>query len=507
MRQATGSAVVAVLLLISGACQDLDTENLNAPDEGRAITTPEDVQSLIASTFYTFFDTLEGNCYPSWALGVAADEGSSSWGNCGMQDISSEPRAAFPNTTAYGYNNVVESPWYRHYDMISSVNDGLQAIAGGVELGSGGADNPRAIAFGKFTQALAHGYLALQYDRAFLYTEDIDLLETELELQDYATVMAAAIDMFDASITVASANTFTLPETWINGQALTNTDLVQLAHSFAARYMTSVARTPEERAAVNWQAVIDRIDNGITADFGVILDDQAWESIYKERYQDETWFRLDYRLIGPADISGNYQEWLATPVADRQPFDITTPDRRITGETPDSDGTDIYYQAPQNLRADRGTYHFSHYGHKRYRSIQETQIGFNPLMTVTEMDLVKAEAYLRLGQPELAAALINKTRTTRGQLPPVTANGVTPAADCVPRTEAGECGGLMDALMYEKRLEGIAVAAGQAYFDARGWGMLIPGTPYHLPIPAVELETLQLPNYTFGGIGQAGSAN
>jgi hypothetical protein len=504
MRNHRNTAVVA-LVLAFGACQDLDVENPNAPDQERAITTPEDIQSLIASSFYSYFNTLERNCYPSWALGVAADEGTSSWGNCGMQDISSEPRAAFPNTTAYGYRNVVVSPWYRHYDMISGVNDGLRAIADGLEIGDGGEHNPRAIAFGKFNQGLAHGFLALQFDQAFLFTEEMDLATTEFELQEYDVIMTEALQMFDDAIAAASTS-FTLPDTWINGQSYSNTDFVKLVNSFAARYMASVARTPEQRAAVNWQEVINRIDQGITSDFGVLLDDQTWESIYKERYQNSTWFRLDYKLLGPADVSGNYQAWLSTPAGSRQPFDITTPDRRITGDSPTEDGTDVYYRAPQNFQASRGTYHFSHYGHKRYRSIQQTQLGFNPLMTVTEMDLLKAEAYIRLGQPDLAVPLINKTRTSRGQLPPVTATGAS-GTDCVPRTESGACGDLMDALMYEKRIEGIAVASGLAYFDARGWGTLAPGTPYHFPVPAVELETLQLAPYTFGGIGGAGAAN
>lgn len=499
-------AAVVALGLALGACQDLDVENLNAPDQDRAITTPEDIQSLIASSFFTFFDTMEGDCYPSWALGVAADEGTSSWGNCGMQDISSSPRSAFPNTTAYGYNNVVESPWYRHYDMISSVNDGLRAINAGLEIGAGGEHNQRATAFGKFTQGLAHGFLALQFDQAFLFTEDMELENAQFTLQPYGEIMDAAIAMFDGAIAAASGS-FSLPDTWINGQSYSNTDFVKIVNSFAARYMASVARTPEDRAAVPWQEVINRINKGITSDFGVTLDDQAWESIYKERYQNSTWFRLDYKLLGPADVSGEYQKWLSTAVHERQPFDITTPDRRITGDSPTEDGTDVYYRAPQNFRAERGTYHFSRYGHKRYRTIQQTQLGFNPLMTVTEMDLLKAEGHIRLGQPDLAADLINKTRTTRGQLPPVTATGVPAGPDCVPRTETGACGDLMDALMYEKRIEGIAVAAGVAFFDARGWGILEPGTPYHLPVPAVELETLQLPNYTFGGIGGPGAAN
>jgi exodeoxyribonuclease VII small subunit len=54
--------------------------------------------------------------------------------------------------------------------------------------------------------------------------------------------------------------------------------------------------------------------------------------------------RADYRWIGRADQSGNYQTWLATPVESAVRFNITTPDRRITGNTPTSNGAYFRYQ-------------------------------------------------------------------------------------------------------------------------------------------------------------------
>ena len=502
--------MVAGLALVAAGCMDLDTENLNAPDRERALSEPGDIESLIASQFRTWFYGHQ-RYNPSWALSVGADEGSSSWGNYGMQDFSSEPRRPFPNSTGYGYNDVVEQPWYDLYETISSVNDGLRAIkVDGIQIGPDGRDNTRAVAFGKFVQGLAHGYLALLFDRAFIYTEDMtpdDLADAEL--QPYTEVMAAAIQMLEEAITEASKESFTLPENWINGQEYTNTELIRIIHSYIARFLAYNARTPAERANAPWAEIIQHVDAGIREDFGPILDNTTWTDPFKNYSQRFDWFRADYRLVGPADISGNYQAWLATPVSERMPFDITTPDRRITGDTPTSDGTDFYYRETQNFRADRGTYHFSRYGHKRYYSIRQTNSGFDPIMTVTEMDLLKAEGLIRLGQPDQAAALINKTRVARGQLPPVTATGPAPGPDCVPRKindVNGACGDLMDALMYEKRIEGAFVASGVAYFDARGWGILVSGTPLHLPIPARELETLQMPVYTFGGVGGADAA-
>jgi hypothetical protein len=67
------------------------------------------------------------------------------------------------------------------------------------------------------------------------------------------------------------------------------------------------------------------------------------------------------------------------------------------------------------------------------------------------------------------------------------------------------CGSLWDALRWEKRIEGLGIDPNVAFFDARGWGTLVIGTPVHMPIPAREIETLALPPYTFGG-GGVGSA-
>ena len=49
-------------------------------------------------------------------------------------------------------------------------------------------------------------------------------------------------------------------------------------------------------------------------------------------------------------------------------------------------------------------------------------------------------------------------------------------------------------------------SGGLAYFDARGWGTLLKGTPLHFPVPALELNALPMPIYTFGGQSDAQNA-
>lgn len=497
-----------------GACNildpDLDVENTNNPDRQRALAEAGDIESLIASGFQNWFYGFS-NLYPAWPLSTAADEGTSSWGNYGMQHISSEPRVPWSNSTGYSYRGVAESPWYDLYEVISSMNDGLIAIEGGLKIGTDGADNQRAIAFAKFMQGLAHGYLALHFDRMFLFTEDMDLESTDFELTDYKSIMTEAIKMMDEAIAEMGKGTFTLPPHWIpSGATITNTELARIANSYVARMMVSVARTPEERAAVNWNEVVNRINKGITADFGIVLDNTNWGDNFKNYIQRFDWFRTDYKLVGQSDISGAYQAWLAKPVDQRVDFDMNSLDRRVQGAGGvGANGTDFTYRRTQNHRADRGTYHFSRYHWTRYFYIRQTNIGFDPLMTTEEMDFLKAEAYIRTAQAALAVPLINKSRMARGGLPAATEAGVVGQTNCVPKKMYdvnGGCANLMETLMYEKRIEEYAHAAGVSFWDARGWGILVPGTVLHLPIPARELETLGFAIYTFGGVGNAGAA-
>jgi hypothetical protein len=217
--------------------------------------------------------------------------------------------------------------------------------------------------------------------------------------------------------------------------------------------------------------------------------------------------------VGPADVSGNFQRWLQTPVQQRTRFLITTPDRRITGTTPTSNGSYFRYRADDNgFRSDRGTYNFSAY--QWFRRAGNTNAGPLLLFGVDENRLLRAEAMFRTGNLTEAANLINVSRTRAQRigttnhpgLPAVTAQGVAQAADCVPRNARGECATLLEALMYERMIEAAGADAVRAWVDSRGWGRLPEGTILQFPIPGRELESLRLPLYTFGGIGGQGAA-
>ena len=127
-----GLAMVSVLVL--NGCADLDVSNTNAPDQSRALAKPADVESLIKSTFLSFWQGIHvtgGSFNP----GVMADANTSSWGNYGMRELSSEPRAAANNNPAWNYAYALEQPWYYWYGAISAAKDGLASLKAGQEGG------------------------------------------------------------------------------------------------------------------------------------------------------------------------------------------------------------------------------------------------------------------------------------------------------------------------------------------------------------------------------------
>ena len=140
--------------------------------------------------------------------------------------------------------------------------------------------------------------------------------------------------------------------------------------------------------------------------------------------------------------------------------------------------------------------------------------GIWTLMSADENRLLRAEAFLRTNNAPEAANLVNvsRTRTVRigntpyPGLPAVTADGVQASATCVPRTNTGACGTLLDALIYEREIEAGGWDPVRTWADRRGLGKLLPGTILHLPIPGRYLVSMGLAIYGFGGVGGQGAA-
>jgi hypothetical protein len=505
-------AAIAAAILLAG-CVDLTRANNNDPNRVRATSTPSDVEALIASTFQTWWPRVYGPT-PSVMWSAMGYEVSTPFLCFSSQEMSQEPRPAWNNTTVYVRSTTSSGPWLDLYGVISLSNDGIQALDRGLQIGADGVNNSRARAFAKFMQGLAHGYIALMYDKGLVIDEhtDIDTLATPTYVP-YTEVMAASIRMLKESIAISDTATFTLPSVgWIPGLALTSKDLSRLAHTYIARFETYVARTPAERAAVNWNDVIAQIDGGITADFAPIGSPTGLVDNAKRLFARSNAFPGDQQrasnwLIGPADSLDGFKNWVATPVADRNPFQLRTADRRIQSDTVGSAGAYFGYDPNVSwMNPTRGLYLRSFYYYRRFGTGTTWQSGPLVAITRTEMNLLKAEALVRLNRATEAIPLINASRVANGKLPPVDINGPPDKAGCVPRKLTGACGGLWDALRYEKRIEEAGVDPQIAFYDARGWNTLAVNSFLELPIPGRELEIQRLPNYTYGGGGAMSAA-
>lgn len=503
-------------LLVIAACQDLSVTNPNEPDRERALGNAQDVQALIASSFTPWWRVAQGSL-PGFPFTAMADEFTSGFADYGILDASSEPRIAFNNSTANSRRFQNETPWYELYATLSNINDAMAAIDRGVRITEGGEDvTQRARAFGRLMQGLTLGYVALIFDQGYVVDERTS--EEEIgrpQLRSYTEIRDTALAYIDDAIAIAGRNTFTVPSSgWINGITLDNVAFAKLARSMQARLLVYTARTPAERAAVDWSRVSALVDNGLTTDFAPIgIPDVLYSDMRRVVARERPnrppgdFARVDYFLVGVADTSGQFQQWVASPLSAREPFRIATPDRRVQGDDgPESAGSYVAYDANTIFALDRGVYQRSFYWYHRLGRGTSYQNGPQLAVTVAELRLLRAEALIRQGSLTAAALIINETRTANGGLAPVTEAGPVDNDSCVPRkVNSDACGSLWDALRWEKRIEGLGVDPNVAFFDARGWGTLIAGTPVHMPVPARELETLALPLYTFGGSG-AGSA-
>lgn len=503
----------AVLLLVGAACADLSVVNYNDPDRDRAISSASDVESLISGGFQSWHRTAHHN-YPASALSTAADAHSSSWGNWGMRDSGWEPRKSYNNDPSYSYRSMAEDPWTRSYRSLAAVRDGLLAIEGGTRIQDDplGPDHTgRAVAFGKFIQAMSLANLAVLFDQAFVVDETVEDV-TALELQSYDQVWSAAEAKFAEVIQMAGAAGFAIPSIWVGKSGdWSAAYMAELARAYRARYRTQVPRTPAEREAVDWNAVLQDAGAGLSKDYATRYEsgnDWGWHRSKLHTATWTGWARIDYRTIGPSDASGAWETWINAPPNQKTPFDIDTDDRRITGGEPNSHGTYIRYMGNSPFPADRGIYHYSNYIDWRWIHLRTNSfVGDYPDMTAKELEFLVAEANYRLGNRAATMATVNKYRAN-GELPPFTSpEERAPGGDrCVPQLPDGSCGTLWDAYKYEKRIELFHYGMGTEYFDDRGWGDLVTHTWQQLPIPGSELQILLMELYSFGGPGGASSS-
>lgn len=530
MRYGKSLATAALLLFGAAACSDLQVDNTIAPDADRALSTPGDVESLIAGSWTTWWSMNSSYNGLAPALSTMSFQHSAYPANFGMVDYSVIPRRTIPNSPSWGYYTHFHNPYTWGYRAIAAVNDAFRAIdEEKVDLGS---NEPRARAFGRFVQGIAYGYLAMLYDKGAVVDETADLLAPQ-EYKTSADLFAQSMDYLDEAIEIATDNDFTIPKAWMHTVDDVESDLLaKMAHSFKARIRANMPRTPAEAAEIDWQAVIDDIDNGVTEDVGHKMNyPTIWHSSLYYTLLDQ-WSQMNYMVAGMADQSNKYQKWMSLPIGQRtpeidgEPFLIITPDLRfpqgatlqdqannpgtryeipvVRDEKTDApvveDGNRKPNTGGQWQRDDRGTWRWSYYRDVRRAVVADVGVVYD--LTVKEMDLLKAEAFYWLDRKQEAADIINVTRVAAGLSPADPSAPNDGNTSCVPKLPNGECGDLLEMLKWEKRMEAGHNAGNMMaswYFDSRRWGDLMEGTILQFPVPAQTAEIDAQPILEYGG--------
>jgi hypothetical protein len=546
-------AAVALAALVAG-CPSLEIVNRNAPERERAFSDPATVVASAAGAMKSYINMRYDYEPALGPFSTMADEHSFSWNNFQSRYYSSygvecPQRCGWLNNTTSARYEPIPFFWYRSYSLLSSSNDVLFAVRKSASPPDLGADAGWVEAIAQFGQGLAHGLVALTYDKGFIVTEETD--PATLQLSTRTEMRDAAITQFDKAATLAAAANFaSAPVTLFGvptGPVYTAAQVVKIIRTFEAELLAMFPRTTTENAAVNWGQVVTYASQGISS--APAFDFQAYQGdIFRPGYNDfftgvEQWgndystTRIDTRVARllsttQADPwpggSGNPQpaDGAGVPIGGVYGVDKRLGDGCFSpgigeGECPATanSGTDFMWSPSADFPASRGLYHQSNIGYIRNHCLvgafPDCPVGSGNFMVMSRYvnDLLWAEGLIRTNQNlALAATLINNSRVTRGGLAPVTAaDGTT---------------GLLKALYYEWHVELVSQASnhwwngrrlsktnliaappnpyatGQQLYEPEGsyvWNSLWGNTPRSMPIPAKDLSLLAIEVYSFGG--------
>lgn len=492
--------LLLTVVLLLNACKEIDSINDIAPDQEDVISTGADLQKTLQKSYETWWQSIHGE-HPNLALLVAGDAYGLSRGDFGTIEMGMEPRESLPNqlSTDAHIRAITETPWYGLLSAVSSANDVLIALDKGVTIDQGSVQDETIKAAAHLVRGLSWGYLGLLFDKGVLVDEKTEL-EAELPFVDYKGMVAAAVEELEIAIELSEQVGFDFYHNYFNGAELDKDQFLQLAHSYAARFLAQAARTPEENQISNWAAVFAHAEKGMTFNFAPEVDGKVWQSyqqyVFAETGKGPFWARIDQRLVAALDPSqpARYPQVLMkneTPLNEKK---AQSNDARLL--------KDFLFEERVLFEAVKGEWHFSHYKHHRNSNDPSFEgdgwsYGKMPVFLSMDNQLLKAEAALRLGQLEVANDILNtSSRTNRGELP---------------RIQGASKEELEEVILYERTIEILGTAPFGLWLDRRrlsnreasdevsALGGLQLGTPAQLPVPAKELMARGDDFYTFGG--------
>lgn len=506
LRRNIKTVFAAVLLIGFVSCEDLEVENLNALDINGVLSNPAEFPALVQGAYGQWWNQTQIS-YPNMYLSVSAQVFSSSWTNYAMFDGGRIPPRPFVNSNTASTRLVNRNPWRGIYNSIGPVNDVLKVMNsnfGGqaIDPVSGVDNTPIVLANARMMQGLSLGWVSLIFDQGFIVSEELTDEELgDLEFQGYRECADAAKARFLEAAAIFDANS-DITFNGFNGVTLPADEAARFARSYAAKIEAFSARNANQTVnETDWNEVLQLTTNGLTMDIAPNGDggNQWWTRALRNG-QFAGWVRASQRLInmmeggtGGRDIQNAADTDPNHPTAPYPWQDNVLSYPEITAPRDQRLLTDFTYNSNVPFRSDRGFYIFGNYSYSRYiYFVNDNLVGPMPHFTVTENNLLRAEALIRTGGNKgEAAQLINASRVDRGGLAPLTG------------AESDDI--LLREVTYERLVELSWHSATNGYLARRITTtedlMLTPGTPLSLPVPASELEALGLPSYTFGGLG------
>lgn len=542
MRKSLSYAGVITAALLTSACGELlAVRNNNAPSVEASFSTAKGIELLVGGLGVQLNNTQRATESVNTQSKILAGESFATVANFGMAARAQIPRAVISNELGNDQSagNLANFQNFQRY-----ARNGSEAIrrlnllrAAGDSLPTG--DQRRMIAMSYLVIGQSLGNLSLMYDSAAIITpasNPVDPSPTAPAeaLSGYQDVNAAALRMLDSAIAYA-AGMNPIPSTWLSQNGtVSSANFIRLARSYKARLRAGVARTPTEADAVNWTAVVADATNGITANWEVnIGGTTGWGAGFdaSQAYVTGGWHSVPMIYLGMADTTNAFDLWLDEDIAFRRAFLVRTPDLRwMPGNTRTaqqgglavSTGTPLpaatcvgggtcpryIRNRPSGADVPSAGWGESFYDHRRYAATFAAGQGTYVEMSSTEVDMLAAEGYIRLGggaNIALAEALIDRTRVRNGLSSvvgigltnPVPLNPGGGATNCVPRVpqppsyQSLACGTLLEAMKYEKRMETMMTGYAISFTDNRRWNDLVTGTPLQWPVPFQEMQARQ----------------
>ena len=546
----------AVIALGAVGCGDpLSYANPNSPDKALALGRPVDVEALISGSLNTAYNAMyTATGALSVQMANSSFESYSGLGNYGMGMRAALPRVGIDNSRGAPPSENSGSPYdfLRLQRAAFAASLGLQSLNRPAFTMGSAARNVRARAFAHFVKGFALGHLALGYDSGAVVTENDDPAVVS-PLVAYDSLMRAALTFLDSAIIIANTSPvptgpasdwFPLPSSWMRNNtpaSMTAATFVAFCRMLKAKFLAQVARTPAERAAVDWAAVVAAGQAALGTDYVIDLNAGAgWDNqVIANNNRYGNWASGHFFFLAFADTTHTgttyeYDTWLATtPTYNRQPFLIRTPDLRfpagatrtaqIAVAAPSGTYGFPYWRNRSATQDNPGDpIAFGYYDHFRFLTTQSAANRTGPytLYPRAETNLLIAEGLIRTGNVAGALPWIDSTRSRAGlprlstAVPAITDTiaRVPGGTACVPRIPApptyttSVCANVWEALKWEMRMETALTGYGEWFFHGRGWGDLPEGTPFHWPVPYQEMDARVLPFYNIGGVGATGGA-